>query len=282
MRLLRENSFSRRLPAVIAAAGAAVVGCALPAGLDAETVTPGDAGASEPGETQPPGEGDAAAGDSGETVDAAADAGADAGARDSSRPSDAYILPDAPLEASEDTGLDAAPDQSTSTGPEGGQDADRDAGSDAWVDAGGGVEIDAAMDAEIDAGTDAGCSDGPQVTFVTPTFGATIHVRTGTSSTYVYAFSLHVDFPCAPMQMLQFDYVGPAGIVVEQESIFTSYADPFTEQTQVGGTSSSLASHAGGLSTSSWLFSVTAVDAENRSTTVSEPFGLVVSAGGGG
>jgi hypothetical protein len=241
-------------------------------------VRAGDAGASEPGETSTPGEGDATAGDSGETVDAGADAGTDAGALDSSRPSDAYILQDALLEASEDAARDTGPDQGTSAGPEGGADADRDAGSDAWIDAGGDIEIDAGMDAEVDAGTDAGCNDGPQVTFVTPAFGATIHVRS--TSTTVSAFSVHVDFPCAPMQTVRFDYVGPAGIVVDQEAVFTSYADPFIQQTLVGGASSSLASQAGGQSTSSWLFSVTAVDAQNRSTTSGEPFGLVVGGGG--
>jgi hypothetical protein len=97
-------------------------------------------------------------------------------------------------------------------------------------------------------------------------------------ATYFSTFSVHVDFPCAPMQTVQFDYAGPEGTVLQQETIFTSYADPFAQQTQVGGGSPSLAAHDSGNSTSSWLFKVTAVDANNQTTTVTEPFTLVVYA----
>jgi hypothetical protein len=57
---------------------------------------------------------------------------------------------------------------------------------------------------------------------------------------------------------------------------FTSYADPFTQQTQVGGSGPSLQANDNGNNPSSWLFSVSATDADGRNTTAKEPFSLVV------
>jgi hypothetical protein len=136
---------------------------------------------------------------------------------------------------------------------------------------------DARPDASDGAGGDSGCNSPPEVTVITPSFGATVHVSLHDPSTDVFAFSAHAVFPCAPMQRVQFDYAGPQGTVQEHEQLFTSYADPFTQQTLVGGGSSSLAGDAGGQGTSAWLFSVTATDANNQVTVVSEPFTLVIS-----
>jgi hypothetical protein len=250
-----------------------VAGCAVAPGIDADARGRGDAAIGETGTAWTPGSGEGPLGDGGNAVDsaqpdavngeedAAADGGTEAGSLDASRDGDARVAQDAGLEASL---------------PDGGADAGNDAGDDAGPEAG----LDGGPDAGIDADADAGCDQNPQITFLTPSFGSTIRVRTGISSTYVYAFSVHVDFPCAPMLTVQFDYVGPAGTVLEQETVFTSYADPFTQQTQVGGASSSLAAHDGGQSTSSWIFSVTAVDGDHRTTTVSEAFGLSTGSGG--
>jgi hypothetical protein len=287
------GSLSARIVVACAVAGLAAGGCALGVGIESETDQSGDAGATEAGEASGGDQGDAAADGSPIGVDAATadtgggesdawvagdsrvDARAEGGSADASGHVDGEAGPDAAFEAGEDAGPD------TGSVEEAGADADAvaDAGLDAYADAGFDAtgDFDSGPEADADAAVDAGCNIPPQVTFLAPSSGATIHVRTRDSSTFVSAFSVHVDFPCAPMQTVQFDYAGPAGSVAAQEALFTTYTDPFVEQTQVGGTSSSLAAFDGGQSTSSWLFSVTAVDANNQVTAVSQPFTLIVT-----
>jgi hypothetical protein len=292
------------IAALVAVAGAAAIGCALGVGVESETDQSGDADAKEAGAADGGGDQadgaadgrvigvDAPSADTGRAEndawvenDSRVDTAADGGSADASGHVDGEAGPDAALEAGEDAGLDTGPELDTGpvedAGADGGADAGLDAEADAGFDADAGYDTDAGLDAGpeagVDAGVDTGCNIPPQVTFVTPTSGATIHVHTRDSSTFVSAFSVHVDFPCAPMQTVQFDYVGPAGSVAAQEAVFASYTDPFAEQTQVGGATSSLAAFDGGQSTSSWLFSVTAVDANNQATAVSQPFTLVVT-----
>jgi hypothetical protein len=274
--------------ALIAAAGA-TAGCARGVAI-ASAPEEGDAGGAA-GEVSGDEQADAAAdggvggndaaGLDGARVDGpAVDARTEASSGDGGRDADEEAVWGEAPETGAEGGPDASPEGAGTdgAGPDGadpdagaGLDADAEAGDDAAPDA----EVDAGAEAGFDAELDAGCSDSPQVTFLAPIAGTTIHVRDRDSTTWVATFSVHVDFRCAPVQTVKFDYQGPDGTVHEQEALFTSYADPFTQQTQVGGPSPSLAAYDGGQSTSAWLFSVTAVDANNHSTSVSLPFTLL-------
>jgi hypothetical protein len=226
-------------------------------------------------------------------TNAVADADTDAGAHtDAQAVTDAHALADAAgdAEAPGDAGTSNAADAgvngvSDSMGDEASADGPSDA--DAAVDAAGAaVDADdgaardalpeAVLDAEpdADAAADAACS-APHVSVLTPASAATITVSNGNRSTYFFTFSAQVDF-CAAMQSVTFDYSGPMGRVSAQERIFTSPASPFTERTQVGGAGNSLAAYDGGQNPSSWIFVVTAVDANNQITVVEVPFTLMV------
>jgi hypothetical protein len=214
------------------------------------------------------------------TPDVADDAGPEA-ADDAGPDAADDASPDAADVANGDAADDGAGDSSADeASPDAPSDTDASDG-DVVQDAGGGdagadVLPEAALDsgADADAVSDSGCS-GPHVAILTPASGATINVSNRNSSTYTFAFSAHVDF-CAPMQTVTFDYSGPTGLVGQQEMTFTSYANTFTQQTQVGGPGSSLAAYNGGQNPSNWVFLVTAVDVYNQSTVAQATFTLAL------
>jgi hypothetical protein len=194
-----------------------------------------------------------------DATDDAADDAADGTTSDALEAGDDAQLSD----ASPDAGIDAAaPDANLDAVAEGDTDARTDAG------------LEGGPDAAVDAATDSGCSGAPQITILTPASGATITVVNHDSSTFTFTFSAHVDF-CATIHSVTFDYSGPEGRVPGQEMTFSSYANPFAQDTQVGG-SASLESQNEGQSVSNWTFSVTATDGNHLTTVATEPFTLLV------
>jgi hypothetical protein len=268
-------------------------GCAVAAGLDSQTGKPGTGGGSEPTrdssvidarEASALPAGDAQFGEANADVytnalgDAWTDGGADAEAGvggDAASPVDAAAseAADAGDDGAGDSSADASSSDAWASDGDVGQDAgDVDVGADALPEAG----LDSGLDA--DAAGDSGCS-GPHVAILTPATGTTIAVSTRNPSTDYFTFSAHVDF-CAPMQSVTFDYSGPTGLVSQQETVFTSYANTFAQQTQVGGTGPSLATYGGSQNPSSWVFVVTAVDVNNQSTVAQASFTLLVTGHG--
>jgi hypothetical protein len=95
-------------------------------------------------------------------------------------------------------------------------------------------------------------------------------------ATWQYDFQAKVTF-CQPMAEVKFDYQDQSGALCQmQQHVFTTYADPFSQNTAVGGLGSlSVCGGRGG--GGAWHFLVTATDQAKQTTTLSVPFTLVVS-----
>jgi hypothetical protein len=93
-------------------------------------------------------------------------------------------------------------------------------------------------------------------------------------TTWHYDFQAKVTF-CQPMADVRFEYQDARGLLCQMQGMtFGTYADPFSQNTAVGGVGSlSVCGGRGG----AWNFLVTATDAAKQTTTLSVPFTLVVS-----
>ena len=100
-----------------------------------------------------------------------------------------------------------------------------------------------------------------------------ITVHTPDMTTWHYDFQAKVTF-CQPMVDVKFEYQDQRGLLCQMQSMtFGTYADPFSQNTAVGGLDSLAVCGGAG----KWNLVVTATDQAKQTTTLSVPFTLVVS-----